>query len=62
MFDLKERVAIITGSGSEKGIGRTIALTLAEQGAAVVIADINFDGVQDIVNEIKKAGGKALGI
>jgi len=62
MFDLKERVAIITGSGSKKGIGRTIALTLAEQGAAVVIADINFDGVQDTVNEIKEAGGKALGI
>ncbi|MCY9026890.1 SDR family NAD(P)-dependent oxidoreductase, partial [Priestia megaterium] len=62
MFDLKERVAIITGSGSKKGIGRTIALTLAEQGAAVVIADINFDGVQDTVNEIKETGGKALGI
>ncbi|MGN7484854.1 SDR family NAD(P)-dependent oxidoreductase [Priestia megaterium] len=62
MFDLKEKVAIITGSGSKKGIGRTIALTLAEQGAAVVIADINFDGVQDTVNEIKEAGGKALGV
>ncbi|MCM3772267.1 MULTISPECIES: SDR family NAD(P)-dependent oxidoreductase [Priestia] len=62
MFDLKEKVAIITGSGSKKGIGRTIALTLAEQGAAVVIADINFDGVQDTVNEIREAGGKALGV
>ncbi|WP_393959767.1 SDR family NAD(P)-dependent oxidoreductase [Priestia megaterium] len=62
MFDLKEKVAIITGSGSKKGIGRTIALTLAEQGATVVIADINFDGVQDTVNEIREAGGKALGV
>jgi NAD(P)-dependent dehydrogenase (short-subunit alcohol dehydrogenase family) len=62
MFDLKEKVAIITGSGSKKGIGRTIALTLAEQGAAVVIADINFDGVQDTVNKIREAGGKALGV
>lgn len=62
MFELDNRVAIVTGSGSKKGIGRTIALTLAEQGAAVVIADINMDGVQDTVNAIKEAGGKALGV
>lgn len=32
MFTLNNQVAIVTGSGSEKGIGRTIALTLAKQG------------------------------
>ncbi|MGJ7919706.1 SDR family NAD(P)-dependent oxidoreductase [Neobacillus sp. LXY-4] len=62
MFELKDRVAIVTGSGSKKGIGRTIALTLAKQGAAVVIADINFEGVQETVNAITEAGGKALGV
>lgn len=62
MFELTNRVAIVTGSGSKKGIGRTIALTLAKQGAAVVVADINMDGVHDTVNEITKAGGKALGV
>ena len=62
MFELENRVAIVTGSGSKKGIGRTIALTLAKQGAAVVIADLNMDGVHDVVNEIKEAGGKALGV
>lgn len=62
MFELTNRVAIVTGSGSAKGIGRTIALTLARQGAKVVVADINLDGVQETVNAIKEAGGEAFGV
>ncbi|MCY7432047.1 3-oxoacyl-ACP reductase FabG [Bacillus safensis] len=62
MFTLKNQVAIVTGSGSEKGIGRTIAFTLAEQGASVVVADINQEGIQCTVEAIKNAGGKAIGI
>jgi 3-oxoacyl-[acyl-carrier protein] reductase len=62
MFKLDNRVAIITGSGSKRGIGRTIALTLAKQGAAVVIADLNMEGIQDTVQTITEAGGKALGV
>lgn len=62
MFRLDNKVAIVTGSGSKRGIGRTIALTLAKQGAAVVVADLNADGIQDTVNAITEAGGKALGV
>lgn len=62
MFDFNDRVAIVTGSGSPKGIGRTIALTFAKQGAAVVVADMNLEGVKDTVKAITEAGGKALGI
>jgi 3-oxoacyl-[acyl-carrier protein] reductase len=62
MFKLDNRVAIVTGSGSKKGIGRTIALTLAEQGATVVVADLNLDGIADTVSAIKAAGGKAYGV
>ncbi|WP_299094631.1 SDR family NAD(P)-dependent oxidoreductase [uncultured Metabacillus sp.] len=62
MFELNDRVAIVTGSGSKKGIGRTIALTLAKQGADVVVADLNLEGVEDTVNAINEAGGKALGV
>lgn len=62
MFELDNRVAIVTGSGSKRGIGRTIALTLAKQGAAVVVADLNMDGVHDTVQAITEAGGKALGV
>ncbi|WP_338787125.1 SDR family NAD(P)-dependent oxidoreductase [Metabacillus sp. FJAT-53654] len=62
MFELNDRVAIVTGSGSKKGIGRTIALALADQGAAVVVADLNLEGIEDTVNAITEAGGRAIGV
>ncbi|WP_028590174.1 SDR family NAD(P)-dependent oxidoreductase [Paenibacillus massiliensis] len=62
MFELTNRVAIVTGSGSKRGIGRTIALTLAKQGAKVCIADINQEGIQETVDAIKAAGGEAIGV
>ncbi|MGM0922207.1 MAG: SDR family NAD(P)-dependent oxidoreductase [Bacillota bacterium] len=62
MFELNNRVAIVTGSGSEKGIGRTIALTLAKQGATVVVADLNSDGIENTLDAIKEIGGKSLGV
>lgn len=62
MFELNDKVAIITGSGSATGIGRTIAETLSKQGAAVVIADLNEEGVNGTVKAIKENGGKALGV
>ncbi|MCP1111331.1 SDR family NAD(P)-dependent oxidoreductase [Ohessyouella blattaphilus] len=61
MFEFDGQVVIVTGSGSPKGIGKTIAKTFAKQKAAVVIADINEDGVQETVDEIKAAGGEAMG-
>lgn len=62
MFELNNRVAIVTGSGSKRGIGRTIALTLAKQGAKLVIADINQEGIQDTVDAIRAEGGEAVGV
>ncbi|WP_227935204.1 SDR family NAD(P)-dependent oxidoreductase [Alkalihalobacillus deserti] len=62
MFELKDRVAIVTGSGSPKGIGRTIALILAKQGASIVVADLNLEGIEGTVKAIEEAGGKALGV
>ena len=62
MFDFDGQVVIVTGSGSPKGIGKTIAKTFAKQNAAVVIADMNEAGVQDTVNEIKAEGGEAMGV
>lgn len=62
MFQLTHRVAIVTGSGSKRGIGRTIALTLARQGAKIVVADLNMDGIEETVQTVKEAGGEALGV
>ena len=41
-FYLHDRVAVVTGAAGKRGIGRAIALTLAEAGADVVVCDINL--------------------
>ncbi len=59
---LTDRVAIVTGGGSPKGIGRSIALTLAKYGASVVVADLDLEGAQKVAEEIKALGRKALAV
>lgn len=62
MFKLDNKVAIVTGSGSPKGIGREIALTLAKQGASIVVADLNKEGIESTVQAVQETGAKALGV
>ena len=62
MLDFNGQVVIVTGSGSPKGIGRTIAQTFAKQGATVVLTDINQEGVEANAREIEAMGGKAYGV
>ena len=57
---LKDKVAIVTGSG--RGIGRGIALRLAQDGANVVINDINAETANNVVKEVKALGVKSLAI
>lgn len=62
MLDFNGQVVIVTGAGSPKGIGRTIAQTFARQGATVVLTDINQEGVAANAKEIEALGGKAYGV
>ncbi|MFC1873411.1 3-oxoacyl-[acyl-carrier-protein] reductase [Chloroflexota bacterium] len=57
-MDFSTKVAIVTGSG--QGIGRSIALKLAEEGATVVINDINQSQADSVVAEIKALGRQSL--
>lgn len=54
-FSLKGKTAVITGGGS--GIGRSIAIKFAAQGAQVYILDINPDPAREVAEEIISAGG-----
>lgn len=54
-FSLKGKTAVITGGGS--GIGRSIAIKFAGQGAQVYILDINPDPAREVVEEIAASGG-----
>ena len=60
MMKFSTRVAIVTGSG--QGIGREIALTLAEYGATVVINDINEATANGVAGEITAGNGKSLAV
>jgi len=52
---LENQIAIVTGSG--QGIGQQIALRLAEEGAVVVIADVNEQGSEEAAEKITRKGG-----
>jgi NAD(P)-dependent dehydrogenase (short-subunit alcohol dehydrogenase family) len=75
MYDLKGKVAIVTGAGRERGIGRGIAVRLAHEGADVVVADIlrsfeefpdyglgDREGLEETARQVREAGVRALAV
>jgi meso-butanediol dehydrogenase / (S,S)-butanediol dehydrogenase / diacetyl reductase len=57
---LKDKVAIVTGGGG--GLGRGICLSLAKEGAQVVVSDLNPELAQQTVEKIKASGQKAIAV
>ena len=76
MYELSGKVAIVTGAGGRHGIGRAIALRLAQEGADVVVTDIQrsvdamrredresgWQGLPSVVGEIEALGRRGLGL
>ena len=68
MDDLKGKVAIVTGAGGRRGIGKAISIRLAQKGVKVVVSDVveipyldgDWKGVNSVVEEIKISGGEAI--
>ena len=57
-FELKGKVAIITGAS--KGIGKYIAMALAQQGATVVVSSRKLEAVSEVAEEFKSKGLEAV--
>lgn len=57
LFDLSGRKALVTGAG--RGIGKVLALGLADAGCDVSILEINLESAQKVAEEIKKMGRRA---
>lgn len=57
MFQLNNKIAIVTGGGS--GIGKDVCKVLAKQGAHVIVVDLNTDSAKGTVDEITANGNSA---
>jgi len=57
---LRGKIGIVAGGG--RGIGAATARRLSEEGASIVVGDINMDWAQDVAAQIRQEGGQALGV
>ena len=72
MYNLKGKVALVTGAGGRYGIGRAIALRLAEEGADIAVNDVakrpyasedtEWGGLSDVVAEIEAVNRRAISV
>ncbi len=57
---LKDRIALVTGAGSQTGFGKGIALTLAVEGCDIIILDKDLEGARKTAAEVKALGRRAI--
>ena len=59
---MTDKVAIVTGAGSKRGIGRSAAIALAKRGCTVAVCDINHEIAIYVASEICDMGGNAFAL
>ena len=72
MYDLEGKVALVTGAGGQRGMGRAIATRLAQEGADLIVNDVTLNpyaeraadwgGVAQVVEEIEALGRQAMAV
>jgi len=61
-YGLQDKVAMVTGTASQVGLGKTICLTLAKEGCDVISVDIDLKGAKQTAMEVKAIGRKAIAL
>ena len=57
---LKDKVAVITGAS--QGLGEALAIRLSDEGCKVVVADLNYEGAQNVAAQLKDAIAVAVDV
>lgn len=59
---LKDKVAFVTGAGSQIGFGHAISLALAKEGCHIIATDIDLDGANKTADQVKSLGCQAIAL
>ena len=58
----KGKIALVTGTASQIGMGKAISLTLAKEGCDIISCDIDLEGAKKTADEVKALGRKAIAL
>lgn len=59
---LKDKVALVTGAGSQVGFGKGIVTALANEGCDIIVCDIDIEGAEKTASDVKAMGRKAIAL
>ena len=61
-LDLKDKVALITGAGSQIGFGKGMAMALANEGVDIIVCDMDLEGAEKTADDVRSVGRKAIAL
>ena len=61
-YGLKGKIALVTGTASQVGMGKAICLTLAKEGCDIISADIDLEGAKQTATAVKALGRRVIAL